>query len=190
MQENDMITEILESLKSDLEKSVDYLKGEYQVIRAGRANPHILDKVFVDYYGTNTPLYQMANIVTAEARLLNVNLYDISQMKNVRKAIEEADLGVNISDDGKVIRLTFPVLTEERRREITKQVKVILENTKVTMRNARRDALDMLKQLKKDAEISEDEYSGLEKDVQKMLDTFTEKLDDIYAAKEKELMEV
>ena len=121
MQENNQIEEIMMTLEEDLQKSVDFLKGEYGVIRAGRANPHILDRVMVDYYGSPTPLNQLANMNVQEARLLVVSLFDISQIKAVSKAIAEADLGVNISDDGRVIRLAFPALTEERRKDIVKQ---------------------------------------------------------------------
>ena len=188
--DSDMIGEIIETFKEDLDKSVNHLKSEYQIIRAGRANPHILDKVFVDYYGTSTQLNQMANITVAEARMITVSLWDISMLKEVRKAIEIADLGVSASDDGRIIRLVFPVLTEERRREIVKQVKTLLENCKISLRSARRDTLDMLKQLKKDGELSEDEYAGKEKEIQKILDTYTDKVDELCSAKEKEIMEV
>lgn len=190
MQEITEISVIFDKLKADLEKSVGYLKTEFAVIRAGRANPHILDKVIVNYYGAPTPLNQMANISVADAMMLQVMLYDISQLHPVRKALSDANLGVNISDDGKVIRLVFPALTEERRREIAKSLKTILENSKVAMRNGRRDAIDDLRQLEKDNIISEDETKYQEKEVQKMLDEYTQKLDVLYAAKEKEIMEV
>lgn len=190
MQDDNQTKEIIDSLKDDLEKSVQYLKNEYQVIRAGRANPHILDKIFIDYYGTKTPLNQMANMSVQEARLLVVNVYDISQVRAIGKAIAEADLGVNIADDGRIIRLAFPVITEERRKEIVKSIKVILENTKIAMRNSRRDSLDLFKQLKKDALISEDDMSFYEKEVQKIVDEYIGKLDVVYTAKEKEIMEV
>lgn len=190
MQEGNQTKEIIDSLKQDLEKSVIYLKSEYAVIRAGRANPHILDKISVDYYGAPTPLSQMANMSVQEARLLVVSLYDISQVRAVVKAISEADLGVNISDDGRVIRLAFPILTEERRREIAKSLKVLLENAKIAMRNSRRDSIDFFKQMKKDAEISEDDLTYYEKEIQKIVDDYTAKLDKIFEAKEKEIMEV
>ncbi len=186
----EMLTEIMSSYKEDLDKSVNHLKSEYQVIRAGRANPHILDKVMVDYYGTLTPINQMANITVSEARMLTVSLWDISMLREVKKAIEIADLGVSISDDGRVIRLVFPVLTEERRREIVKSVKTLLENCKISMRSARRDALDLFKQMKKDGEVSEDEYNSKEKEIQKILDNYIETVDDLSDAKEKEIMEI
>ena len=185
-----MLTEIMSSFKDDLDKSVNHLKSEYQVIRAGRANPHILDKVMVDYYGSLTPINQMANITVSEARMLTVSLWDISMLKEVKKAIEISDLGVSLSDDGRVIRLVFPVLTEERRREIVKNVKTLLENCKISMRSARRDALDLFKQMKKDGEVSEDEYNSKEKEIQKILDSYIETVDDLSDAKEKEIMEI
>lgn len=189
MDESD-ITLIFDNLKEDLEKSVTYLKNEFAVVRAGRANPHILDRIVIDYYGAPTPLNQMANFNVQDARMLVVNLYDISQLNNVRRALSEANLGVNISDDGKMIRLSFPALTEERRREIAKSLRTTLENAKVAMRNSRRDAIDMLKNLKKDSKISEDEEANKEKEVQKLLDSYISTLDSLYAIKEKEIMEV
>lgn len=190
MQDAEMVNEVKSSYEEDLKKAMDHLIGEFQVIRAGRANPHILDKVFVEYYGVMTPLNQMANIQVQEARVLAINVWDQTQLKNVSKAIQIADLGVNPSDDGKIIRLVFPALTEERRKEIVKQVKKLNEETKVVMRNARRDCLDMYKQMKKDNEISEDEYAGLEADVQKIQDKYIDLCDNETANKEKEIMEI
>lgn len=190
MQDESMINEVFEMLKDDINKALQHLKNEYLIIRAGRANPHILDKVFVDYYGQQTPINQMANLSVPEARLLVVSVWDQSQVKNVSKAISMADLGVSPSDDGKVIRLAFPALTEERRRDIVKQVKKLAEDAKVATRNARRDCLDVFKQMKKDGEISEDEMSSLEKDVQKVVDTASNDIDSISATKEKEILEL
>lgn len=190
MQENNQIEEIMLKMEEELEKVVEFLRGEYAVIRAGRANPHILDKITVDYYGVPTPLNQMANMSVQEARLLVVSLFDQTQMRAVTKALSEADLGVNISDDGRVIRLTFPELTEERRRDIVKQVKQLLENAKVGVRNARREALDAFKALKNEKLISEDDMTYYEKEVQKIVDDYTSKLDQVYALKEKEVMQV
>ena len=190
MQNEDMVKEIKVDYEQSLQKAIEHLKGEYQIIRAGRANPHILDKVVVEYYGVPTPINQMANISVPEARMLLVSVWDQSQVKNVSKAIQTADLGVNPSDDGKVIRLIFPALTEERRREIVKQVKKLCEETKVVLRNARRDCLDMYKQMKKDGELSEDEYSTLESDVQKVQDKYIALCDKESADKEKEVMEI
>ena len=187
---NEMTEEIFASFKEDLEKAYNHQAGEFAVIRAGRANPHILDKISVEYYGVPTPIYQMANITVSEARILNISVWDQSQVKNVSKAIAMSDVGITPSDDGKIIRLVFPQLTEERRREITKQVRKIAEDTKIVMRNARRDSLDMLKDMKKDGELSEDELSGAEKEIQKILDAYVTKVDNLTNDKEKEIMEV
>ncbi|MDD2445647.1 MAG: ribosome recycling factor [Clostridia bacterium] len=184
------MSETLNEFKKELEKTIIFIKNEYQGIRAGRANPHILDKVLVECYGVLTPLNQMANINVTEARILTINLWDISQMKNVIKSISMADLGVNISDDGRVIRLNFPILTEERRKEIAKSVKSILENTKITMRNQRRDCIDYFKKLKKDGDISEDDLTYYEKEVQKTFDNYVAEVDKIHSAKEREILEI
>ena len=187
---NEMVNDIFSSCKVDLEKAYLHQQNEYLVIRAGRANPHILDKVMVEYYGVPTPIVQMGTITVSEARILNINIWDASQIKNVVKAISQADIGITPTDDGKTIRLVFPMLTEERRKEIVKQVKKICEETKVAMRNVRRDTLDMLKDLKKDGELSEDEYASCEKDVQKMIDKYTALADNEASAKEEEVMKV
>ncbi len=184
------IDEILLSCQEELEKACQHQINEYLVIRAGRANPHVLDKVFIDYYGQPTPLNQMASITVPEARMLCVQVWDQSQVKNVVKAISAADLGITPNDDGKVIRLVFPMLTEERRRDIVKTVKKISEETKVAIRGARRDAMEMLKDLEKEGSISEDEQSSAEKEVQKLIDQYNEKVEETCRAKEKEIMEV
>ena len=187
---DEIIKELIESSKQDMEKTLSYLKNEYQTLKAGRANPHILDKVFVDYYGTMTPINQMANISIPEARMLVISVWDQSQLTSISKAIQQADLGVNPIDDGKVIRLIFPTLTEERRKDIVKSVKSLAENAKISLRATRRDCLDMFKQMKKDGEISEDELAGVEKDVQKMVDSYNSQIDSLCLAKEKEVMEI
>lgn len=187
---NEMIEEIKLSCKDEIAKAIDHQKNEYLVIRAGRANPHILDKVTIDYYGVPTPIKNMASISVPEARILAISVWDQSQHKNVVKAITEANLGVNPNEDGKTIRLIFPALTEERRREIVKQIKKIAEDTKVAIRNARRDAMDMIKDLQKDGEISEDEQKRYEDEIQKMIDSACGDVDVNFAAKEKEIMEV
>lgn len=190
MQDIETVQQIKGEYEQDLKKSLEHLVSEYQVIRAGRANPHILDKVVVEYYGVPTPLNQMANVSVQEARVLAINVWDQSQLKAVNKALLEADLGVNPSDDGRIIRLVFPALTEERRKEIVKQVKKLCEETKVALRNARRDCLDMYKQMKKDNDISEDEYATLEDEVQKIQDKYIQDCDKECANKEKEVMEI
>jgi ribosome recycling factor len=184
------IKEFIDSCKEDMEKSISYLKSEYQILRAGRANPHILDKITVDYYGTMTPINQMGNISVPEAKMLVINVWDQSQVKNIAKEIAKADLGVSPVEDGKIIRLIFPALTEERRREIVKAVKTLCENAKISIRTARRDCLDIFKQMKKDGDISEDEYTGAEREVQKLVDTFNSQADTLCSTKEKEIMEV
>lgn len=187
---NEMIKEFLDSCKLDMEKALEHQKSEYQIIKAGRANPHILDRVTVDYYGSQTPINQMANISVPEARMLLINVWDQSQIANISKAINQADLGVNPIDDGKSIRLIFPALTEERRREIVKQVKKLCEETKISIRNARRDCLDVFKNMKKESEITEDEMAYCEKEVQKITDSFVERADKQSEEKEKEVMEI
>ena len=190
MQDNNQIEEIMMSLEEDLQKSVDFLKGEYGVIRAGRANPHILDRVTVDYYGSPTPLSQLANMSVQEARLLVVSLFDISQIKAVTKALAEADLGVNISDDGRVIRLAFPALTEERRKELSKQVREMGEDAKVALRNIRRDANDKCKDMKKASEMTEDEQKISEKEIQDLTDKYIKEVDKVSEKKKTEIMEI
>ena len=171
-------------------KAINHLESEFNLVRAGRANPHILDKVTVEYYGSLTPLNQMGNISVPEARVLQINIWDQSQIKNVSKAISEANLGVNPIDDGKTIRLIFPALTEERRKEIVKQVKKIAEDSKVAVRNARRDCLDVFKSMKKEGEITEDDLAFCEKEVQKITDNYINKIDERTEEKEKEVMEI
>ncbi len=182
--------EVYDELKSNLEKVITHLGVEFSSIRAGRANPKILDKVLVDYYGTPTPLYQMANISVPEPRMLVISLWDTSMIKDVVKAINEANIGINPNDDGKVIRLVFPVLTEERRRDLVKQTKKIAEEVKVSARNERRDALDKIKLLKKDNLITEDMQKSSETEIQKILDEYIAKIDKLALEKEKEVMEV
>lgn len=178
------------TFEEDIEKAIEFFNSELSIIRVGRANPKILDKVLVDYYGTLTPIQQMANISVPEARMMLISVWDISQVKPISKAIEAANLGVNPSDDGKVIRLIFPALTEERRREVVKDVNRLTENAKISCRNARRDVLDEFKKMKKNSELTEDELASLEKEVQKTLDAAIEKIDKMSAAKEKEVMEI
>ena len=187
---NEMIEEIKLSCQEEIEKAISHQQNEYLVIRAGRANPHILDKIFIDYYGVPTPLKNMASISVPEARILAISVWDQSQVKNVIKAIISADLGVNPNEDGKVIRLIFPALTEERRKELVKNTKKIAEDTKVAVRNARRDAMDMIKDLQKNGEISEDEQSIYETEIQKLVDKSCERIDENFKLKEKEIMEV
>lgn len=178
------------SYEEELGKCLNRLKDEYAVLKVGRANPHILDRVYVDYYGSMTPINQTSNISVVDARMITVSPWDNSILHSIKKSIMEANLGVGISDDGKLIRLSFPVLTEERRREVAKDAKKTLEETKVAMRNKRRDVLDVFKSLKKDSKISEDEYNTLDKKVQKLLDDYILSADDLCNKKVQEIMEV
>lgn len=190
LENNDIIDEIFLEYEEELEKTISHLKSEYLTIRAGRANPHILDRITVNYYGTETPLAHVSNIMVQDARMLVISPWDQSLVKEINKAILASDLGLNPSDDGRVVRLSFPVLTEERRRELVKSSNKIAEETKVAARNARRDALEQLKKLKKDGSISEDDMASYEKDVQKTLDQTVAKIDQIASEKEKEIMQV
>ena len=184
------IQETLDKCTARMEKTVEHFKGEMANIRAGRANPQILNKVTVDYYGTPTPITQMANVSVPDARTLAISVWDQSAVKNVVKALLASDIGITPNDDGKVIRLAFPQLTEERRKELVKAVKKINEDSKVAIRNERRDLMESLKKLEKDGVISEDELKASEKDVHKLLDKYIEALDKVLSDKEKEILEV
>ena len=176
--------------KDNMEKTMESLKRELGSIRAGRANPRLLDRIMVDYYGTQTPITQVGNVSSPEPRLLVIALWDASMMKEVEKAIMASDLGINPSNDGKVIRLAFPEVTEERRKELVKLAKKKTEDTKVAARNIRRDANEQLKKDKKNSVVTEDDYNDLEKEIQKLTDDTIKKLDEILAEKEKEIMEI
>jgi len=180
----------LDELKLNLDKALNHLQDELLQIRAGRANPKIIERIMVDYYGTMTPINQMATISVPEARMIIVSAWDISMVKAMSKAIEAANLGLNPSDDGRSIRLIFPQLTEERRKELCKEVSKLSEQTKVTCRNERRDAIDAFRTMKKNSEITEDELDSLEKEVQKTLDSYVAKVESITDNKEKEIMEI
>lgn len=184
------LEEELLSLEENLDKATNHLSGQYLSVRAGRANPKILDNIMVEYYGSLTPLKTISNIAVPEARMLVINLFDKSATKETIKAIQASDIGINPTDDGKVIRLIFPQLTEERRRELDKQVKKMAEDCKVSIRNERRVALDNSKKLKKDMNFSEDEAASFEKEVQKLTDKYIELADEICAKKEKEILEI
>ena len=188
--ENENVSMIFMEYEEEIAKAIKHYETELSSVRAGRANPHILDKILVDYYGTMTPIQHMANVSVPEARQLLISPWDISNVKNISKAILASDLGLTPTDDGKVIRLNFPMLTEERRRELVKQTKKLVEDTKVICRNARRDAIEELKKLKKDGEITEDAEASYEKDVQKILDENTAKIEKMMDEKEKEIMQV
>ena len=180
----------LKEMNEKMTKSLNSLKNELATIRAGRANPHILNEVTVDYYGVPTPLNQAANISVPEARMLQIQPFDASLLKEIEKAIQIADLGLVPTNDGKVIRIMFPELTEDRRKELAKEVKKKGENAKVAIRNIRRDANDDAKKQNKDGEISDDELSNIEKDIQDATDKFTKEIDQVIDDKTKEIMTV
>lgn len=182
--------EVYKQMKAELAKAQNHLDEEFASLRAGRANPKILDKIMVNYYGSMTPLNQMANITVPDPRSLLVNIWDQSALKEVEKAILESNLGLTPSNDGRAIRLVFPVPTEERRRELAKQAKAVSEDTKVAMRNARRDAIDAVKAMKKENLLTEDGEAMAEKEIQKILDNATKQVEEQLAKKEKEIMEV
>lgn len=170
-------------------KTIDNLREEYQSIRAGRANPHILDKLKVEYYGVETPLQQVANVSVLDARTLQIQPWEASLLKEIEKAIMISDIGINPINDGKVIRLGFPVLTEERRKELAKDVKKKGEESKVAIRNIRRDGNDTIKKLKNE-DVSEDEIKDLEDSLQKLTDSFIKKVDEEVEIKTKEIMTI
>ena len=173
-----------------MDKALDHLAEEFGAVRAGRANAKVLDRITVEYYGSETPLNGVATISTPDARTMVIQPWDSSLLKEIQKAIQTSELGINPQNDGKVIRLVFPQLTEERRKELSKQVKKYAEDAKVAMRNIRRDGMDYVKKLKKNSEITEDEQKKAEKDLQDILDKFIKKADEALAAKEKELMSI
>ena len=171
-----------------MDKALDHLEEEFGAVRAGRANPKVLDRITVEYYGSETPLNGVATISSPDARTLVVQPWDTKRLKDIQKAIQTSELGINPQNDGRVIRLVFPQLTEERRKELAKQVKKMAEDAKVAMRNIRRDGMDYVKKLKKNSEITEDDQKKAEKDLQDLLDKYTKKADEALAIKEKELM--
>lgn len=180
----------LDSAKSKMEKTISVFKKDLSHIRAGRANPQLLDGITVDYYGTPTPLTQMSNISAPEPRVLVVSLWDPKMLHEVEKAIQKSDIGINPVNDGKVIRLIVPELTEERRRELAKTIKKKGEEAKVAVRSVRRDTNEAFKKSKKASEITEDDYNDLENEVQKVTDDFIKTIDGIVKDKEQEIMEV
>ena len=173
-----------------MDKTLVHLAEDFDAVRAGRANPKVLDRITVEYYGSETPLNGVATISSPDARTLVIQPWDTQLLKDIMKAIQSSELGINPQNDGRVVRLVFPQLTEERRKELTKQVKKYAEDAKVAMRNIRRDGMDYEKKLKKNNEITEDDQKKAEKDLQDMLDKFIKKVDDALAVKEKELMAI
>lgn len=182
--------EQMKLLKEKMGKSVDVLQNEFSAIRAGRANPAVLDKISVDYYGVDTPIQQMAAVSVSEARVLVIQPWDASTLKSIEKAINASDIGINPTNDGRIIRLAFPPLTEERRREIAKDIAKLSENCKVAIRSIRRDGIEKFKAMKKNAEITEDDLKNCEKQVQDLTDQFCKNVDELSKAKEKEILEL
>ncbi len=188
--ENEQIEEILMVLEDKLGKVVNVLKDDYAVIRAGRANPHILDRLQVEAYGGVSPLNQLGNVSVADARCLVISPWDKSLLKSIEKAIQQANIGINPTNDGTVIRLVFPELTEERRKDLVKQVRKMGEEAKIAARNVRREAMEGIKKLKTGKVVSEDVASNAEADVEEQIEKCTKEIDKTVAAKEKELMTV
>ena len=185
-----MVDEILMQAEERMEKALSSLHDNFSSVRTGRANAMVLDRIKVDYYGVPTPINQMAAISVPEPRMLVVQPWDTKLLKDIGKAIQMSDLGINPQNDGRVIRLVFPQLTEERRKELTNHVKKYAEDSKVALRNLRRDGMDYVKKLKKNSEITEDDQKKAEKDLQDLLDKHIKRADEALAAKEKELMAI
>lgn len=188
--ENEQYEMIMMETMERTDKTVSVLNGEYVTIRAGRANPHILDKVLVDYYGTPSPINQVGNLSVSEGRCLIIAPWDASMLKVIEKQLLAENLGITPVNDGKIIRLVFPALTEERRKELVKQTKKMAEESKVAIRNIRRDSMDALKKMKNNKELSEDEHAVCEKEIDKVISEAIEKVDKLYIEKEKDIMSV
>ena len=185
-----MLQDVINTAKEKMKKSCEVYEREMMSLRAGRANPQLLDRIMVDYYGTPTPINQIGNISSPEPRLLGIAPWEAKMIPQVEKAIQKSDLGLNPSNDGKLIRLVFPELNEERRKDLTKVASKGAEETKVAIRSIRRDAIEQIKKLKKNSEITEDDQRDAEEDMQKLTDKAVKEVDEIYAKKEKEIMEV
>jgi len=188
--ENEQFEMIMMETMERTEKTVSVLNSEYITIRAGRANPHILDKVLVDYYGTPTPINQVGNLSVVEGRCLVIAPWDASILKIIEKQLLAENLGITPVNDGKVIRLVFPALTEERRKELVKQIKKMAEDSKVAVRNIRRDGMDAIKKMKNNKELSEDEHAICEKDLDKVISESIDKIEKLCADKEKDVLSV
>ena len=188
--ENERFEELLMETIERTEKTVSVLNSDYITIRAGRANPHILDKILVDYYGSPTPINQVGNISVSEGRCLVISPWDAGMLKVIEKQLLVENLGITPANDGKVIRLVFPALTEERRRDLVKQIKKMAEDSKIAVRNIRRDGMDTLKKMKNNKELSEDVHAVCEKEIDKVISESVDKIDKMCADKEKDIMSV
>lgn len=184
------MSDIFKNAEQRMETATNSFESELKTLRAGRVNPSILDKICVDYYGTPTKINQMAAISVSESRILVIQPWDVSSLKSIEKALQSSSLGVNPQNDGKVIRLIFPQITEEQRKNLAKDISKMAESYKIQVRNVRRDALDKLKKMKKDASITEDELNLNEKKIQKITDKFCEKIESLLDSKQKEIMTV
>ena len=182
--------EVIAKAEEKMKKTVSVLTDEYKAIRAGRANPAVLDKIMVDYYGAPTAINQLAAVSVTEARVLTVQPWDASVCRAIERAIQTSDLGINPQSDGKTIRLIFPQLTEERRRDLVKDIAKMSEESKIAIRSIRRDAIDKLKTMKKNSELTEDDLKQAEKKTQDLTDKYCKEIDGLFAKKEKELMEI
>lgn len=179
-----------DSIEKKMDKTMSNLAENFNAIRAGRANPHVLDKITVDYYGAPSPLNAVANIQVPEARMITLAPWDPSMLKEIERAIQSSDLGINPTNDGKIIRLVFPILTEERRKELVKVVKTYGEEAKVAIRNVRRDAIDKMRAVNKKKELTDDDLKDYEEKVQKITDKYVKDVEKACEVKEKELMEI
>ena len=184
------MNEHLKPFDEKMGKSVNYLKADLAAVRAGRANPSVLDKIQVDYYGTPTAINAMAAVSVAEARVLVIQPWDASALKLIEKAIQASDIGINPTNDGRVLRITFPQLTEERRKDLSKQIKKMGEDGKVAVRAIRRDALEKFKSLKKTGDLTEDDLKNLESETQKLTDKRCAEVDELVKLKDKEILEI
>lgn len=184
------MSERVKEYSEKMQKTVDHLAADYAAIRAGRANPHVLDKLKVDYYGTPTPIQQVGNVSVPDPRIIQIQPWEKSILKDIEKAIQASDLGINPTNDGSVIRLVFPELTEERRKDLVKDIKKKGEDAKVAVRNIRRDGNDAFKKLSKTEDVSEDEIKGLEDELQKTVDKFIKTIDSMIDEKSKDIMTV
>lgn len=184
------MNELIKNTEEKMLKTYEVLDRDYKAVRVGRASPAVLDRITVDYYGTPTPIQQMAAISVPEPRMLQIQPWDASTLKDIEKAIQISDIGINPQNDGRIIRLVFPPMTEERRKDVVKEVRKMAEDAKVAVRNTRRDALDKLKNMKKNSEITEDDQSNGEKKIQNLTDKYCKEVDDLAVAKEKEILEI
>jgi ribosome recycling factor len=187
---NDVLKDFLDEAKARMQRSVDATRGEFATVRTGRASPHLLDRIEVDYYGATTPLRQLSQISASEARLLTITPYDKNSIKAIEKAILESDVGLTPSNDGQVIRLSIPELTEERRKELVKIVHGIAEQGRVAVRNVRRDVMHDLRELKSEGEVGSDDEHRAESELQKLTDSHVGEIDSALAGKEQEILEV